>query len=85
MGVNLRTACRDCAHESVCVKRMQPEYFKEKICNTKFGPGPNDDYGYDVMSDNYNICIDISCRDFMQKSIMRTKNAEVKKGGAYNA
>jgi len=68
MSVNLKTACRDCIHEKVCRNVGRPEAFRERLCNTNYGSGPNDDYGYDDMSDSYRISIDISCEDFEKRT-----------------
>ena len=68
MSVNVKTYCRDCIHEKVCRNTGRPELFQQRLCDTNYGSGPNDDYGYDEVSDSYNISIDISCNDFDKRT-----------------
>ncbi|MCM1090054.1 MAG: hypothetical protein NC413_04370 [Muribaculum sp.] len=38
-----------------------------KLKDTNYGSGPNDDYGWDVMSDHLNIKIEFSCPDYEER------------------
>lgn len=77
MSVNVKTACRDCIHENVCRNVSRPELFQKQLCDTNYGSGPNDDYGYDEMSDYYRINIDISCKDFIKRTPVTRSVKEV--------
>lgn len=75
MAVNLKTKCEDCVHNHVCRNHNQAKYFADKLKETNYGDGPNDDYDYDIMSKHYHVDIDISCKDFRKSvPVPRTPN-----------
>lgn len=65
--ISLRTDCDKCTHAKVCKNRNNAKAAVEKLKNTNYGSGPNDDYGWDVMSEHMNIKIDISCPDYEER------------------
>lgn len=73
MSVNLKTKCEECTHAKVCRNKNQAKYFANKLKETNYGDGPNDDYDYDTMSEHYHVNIDIYCKDFEKvKPVPRT-------------
>lgn len=72
--INLTTNCDECVHAKVCKHAGDAKRCYEKLKNSTFGDGPNDDYDWNVMSDHYNVTIDVSCPDFKRNSGVRTPN-----------
>lgn len=64
--LKVATDCSKCVHQKVCRKVNNMEMLKNKLANTNFGKGPNDDYDWDTMSDSYGVDISFSCADFSQ-------------------
>ena len=65
--LKLRTDCNDCLHSKVCKNKNKAKSAMEKLKNANYGKGPNDDYGWDVISDAMHVNIDFSCLDFDKK------------------
>ena len=63
----LKEDCEKCSHNVVCKNKNNAKNAMEKLKNTRYGDGPNDDYGWDIMSNNLNITITFSCPDYMDK------------------
>lgn len=62
--IKVKTDCSKCIHEHVCKNKNNPKWIGDKLANTQFGNGPNDDYDWDTMVESYHVNIDISCSDF---------------------
>lgn len=73
--ISLRTDCDKCTHVKVCKNRNNAKAAVEKLKNTNYGSGPNDDdvielrtrLCWDAMSRHMNIEIDISCPDYEER------------------
>lgn len=77
MSVNLKTKCEECVHKKVCRNTGMAKLFSDKLKQTNYGDGPNDDYDYGIMSDHYHVNIDISCKDFERaKPVPRTPESK---------
>lgn len=63
----LKTDCNKCSHVKVCKNQNNAKNAMEKLKSTNYGDGPNDDYGWDVMSDHLNIKIEFSCPDYEER------------------
>ena len=46
--LKVATDCSKCIHQKVCRKVNNMEMLKNKLANTNFGKGPNDDYDWDT-------------------------------------
>ena len=62
--IKLKTDCKDCIHEKVCKNKDNAKHAMEKLNNTRYGNGPNDDYDWDIMMDTQHVNIEFSCPDF---------------------
>lgn len=62
--LKVTTDCSKCIHEKVCKNKNNPKWIKDKLADTQFGKGPNDDYDWDTMSDCYGVDISFSCRHY---------------------
>ena len=65
--LELRTDCNKCSHVKVCKNQNNAKYAMKKLRNTNYGDSPNDDYKWDVMSDNLNIKVEFSCPDYEER------------------
>lgn len=65
--IELRTDCDKCSHVKVCKNRNNAKNAMEKLKNMNYGSGPNDDYGWDFMSEHSNIKIGFSCLDYEER------------------
>ena len=64
----LKTNCKDCTHTAVCRHKDNAKMMYDKLKNTNFGDGPNDDYDYDIMSDHYHVNIELGCPDYKENT-----------------
>ncbi|WP_289290584.1 hypothetical protein [Bacteroides sp. 41_26] len=39
----------------------------EKLKNTTYGDGPNDDYGWDIMMEHEHVDVSFSCPDYQKQ------------------
>ena len=62
--IKVTTDCEKCIHNKMCRYRNNVKHDAEKLKNTRYGNGPNDDYGWDIMSDHNHVTITFSCKDF---------------------
>lgn len=65
--LKLKTDCDRCSHVKVCKNRNNAKQAMEKLKNMNYGSGPNDDYGWDIMSDHLNIKIEFFCPDYEER------------------
>lgn len=65
--IKVATDCEKCIHNKMCMYRNNVKHDAEKLKNTIYGNGPNDDYDWDVMSDHNHVTITLSCKDFYKK------------------
>lgn len=65
--IKCKTDCRKCIHRKTCQYDGNPMFVVRKLKNTKFGKAPNGDYDWDIMSDQLNINIDISCPNYKKE------------------
>lgn len=63
MVINM-TRCEECIHKQICKNKNQPNIFKEKVESSMYGKGPNDDYDIGIMSEHYDINIQIRCKNY---------------------
>lgn len=64
MAISLKTNCDTCIHKNVCKNVGRARIFINRLLDTTYGDGPNDNYGMGAMSEHYRINIDVSCKDF---------------------
>lgn len=62
--LRLKTDCNKCLHRNVCKNKGNARMAMKKLKDTNFGDSPNDDYGWDIMSDALHINIEFSCPDY---------------------
>lgn len=62
--LKLLTDCDDCMFNRVCKYHNRPKQAMEKLKNTTYGEGPNDDYGWDVMMKQEHVDVSFSCPDY---------------------
>lgn len=62
--LRLKTDCNKCLHRNVCKNKDNAKAAMNKLKDTNYGKGPNDDYGWDIMSDVLHINIEFSCPDY---------------------
>lgn len=68
--LKLLTDCNECIHKRTCKYYDHPKQAMEKLKNTTYGDGPNDDYGWDIMMEH--VDVSFSCPDYQkQKPIPR--------------
>lgn len=67
--IKLKTECNKCYHQKVCKNKDHAKQAVEKLSNTTYGNGPNNDYGWDIMSDHLNIKIEFSCLDYEERRL----------------
>lgn len=65
--LKLRTDCDKCIHNKVCRNKNNPKHAMQKLVNTTYGDGPNDDYGWDVMMKSQNVDVSFSCPDYQEQ------------------
>ncbi len=65
--LKLLTNCDKCIHSKVCKNKDNPKDAMEKLANTTYGDGPNDDYGWDVMMKSQNVDCSFSCPDYQER------------------
>lgn len=71
MAITLKTECINCLHHHICRNRDNAEFSMNKLKNTQFGDGPNDDFDWDIMMKHYNVNIEFSCPDFVSEELKR--------------
>ena len=71
--LELVTDCNYCAHSKVCRNKNDAKYAMEKLKNTNYGDGPNDDYDWDIMSTHYGFDVRFVCKDFVQDCTKKIK------------
>lgn len=76
--IKLRTECNECIHFKMCRYVGSANTLLNKLKNTNFGTGSNDDYSWDKVSSNRNVNIEFSCPDFT-KNVIVTRNGEGEK------
>ena len=64
--IKVATDCDKCVHKEVCSYRNNVKYDADKLKNTKYGNGPNDDYGWAMMSDANHVTITFSCDHYKE-------------------
>lgn len=69
--IKLKTDCKDCIHEKVCKNKNNAKYDMEKLKNTMYGKGPNDDYYWYIMMEARHVDIEFSCPDFTSGVVFR--------------
>lgn len=62
--LKLLTDCDKCMYKRVCKYYGHPKQAMEKLKNTTYGDGPNDDYGWDTMMEHEHVDISFSCPDY---------------------
>lgn len=62
--LKVSTDCTTCAHEKVCRKNGVVESMKNKLANTNYGKGPNDDYDWNIISEHNGIDICFKCKNY---------------------
>ena len=70
--LKLLTDCDKCMYKRVCKYYGHPKQAMEKLKNTTYGDGPNDDYGWDTMMEHEHVDIRFPAR------IIRSKNRHPK-------
>ena len=53
----------------MCKHKDNAKHAMEKLKNTQYGKGPNDDYDWDIMMKNQHVNINFSCPDWMKRAI----------------
>lgn len=64
MAIIVKTHCKDCIHKSVCSYKNNAENDADKLKKMTYGPGPNNDYDWDIMSDFRKVKITFECPNF---------------------
>lgn len=64
--IKLKNKCDECIHVKVCRNKDNAQIAMEKLKNTQYGDGPNDDYDWDTMMESRHVNIEFSCSDFMK-------------------
>ena len=62
--LKLLTDCDDCMFNRVCKYHNRPKQAMEKLKNTTYGDGPNDDHGWVVMMKQEHVDVSFSCPDY---------------------
>lgn len=66
--ITLTTDCDKCVHKGVCKYEGNAKSDMNKLKNTMYGKGPNDDYDWDIISNSRNVDIKFSCKDYREKT-----------------
>ena len=72
--ITLKTDCKDCVHAKICRNKDNAKHAMNKLMDTIYRDGPNDDYSWDIIMQHKNVNIEFSCPDFM-KNIGNTHNS----------
>jgi len=62
--LKLLTDCDKCIHKRTCKYYNHPKQAMDKLKDTTYGNGPNDDYGWDVMMEHEHVDVSFSCPDY---------------------
>lgn len=62
--IKLKTECEKCLHEKICRNKGNARLAMEKLKNTQYGDGPNDDYDWDIIMESKHVNIEFSCPDY---------------------
>ena len=65
--VKLMTSCNGCLYKKNCKYKDNAKMLSDRLNNTQFGDGPNDDYNWDIMSEHYHVDIEIRCPDYRKE------------------
>ena len=65
----LMTSCTDCLHSKMCKYKGNVESDFNKLKNTTYGYGPNDNYDWWTMSEHRNVEIRFACPDYTTKGV----------------
>ena len=66
--IKLKTNCDECNHNVVCKHIDTAKNNMEKLKKTQYGSGPNDDYDWDTMMEQYDVNIEFSCKNYQMRS-----------------
>lgn len=64
--IKLTTPCVKCIHSKVCSFRDNAVHAMDKLKNTTYGKGPNNDYSWELMMGAKNVDITFSCPNFQE-------------------
>lgn len=67
--IDLLTSCDECLHSKTCKYKGNAVSDMKKLQATTYGPGSNDDYDWELMSNHRNVNISFSCPDFCKKGV----------------
>lgn len=65
--IKLSTNCSDCIMNKTCKYKNNAAHAMQKLKEMKYGEGPNDDYGWDIMMEHEAVDITFSCQYFEKK------------------
>ena len=65
--IKLDGDCKDCIMRKTCKYHNNALHAMNKLKNTKYGTGPNDDYDWDTMMDVEHVTITFSCRHYISE------------------
>lgn len=65
--LKLLTDCDKCIHKQMCKYYGNAKNAMEKLKNTTYGDGPNDDYGWDIMMEQELVNVSFSCPDYQEQ------------------
>lgn len=66
--IYLENDCSKCIHKEMCKYEGNAKHDMEKLMNTTYGTGPNDDYDWNTMSDVNHVTIRFSCKSFREET-----------------
>ena len=62
--IKLTTDCETCSHKNVCQYKDNAKSDMNKLKDTRYGTGPNDDYNWETMSSHRHVNVTFSCSDY---------------------
>lgn len=68
----LNTDCNNCLHAKVCKHKNNAKHAMEKLKKMTYGAGPNEDYDWETMMNNFGVNIIFSCPDYVITNNIRT-------------
>lgn len=69
--IRLGTDCSKCIHAKICKNKDNAKNAMNKLKNTIYGEGPNDDYDWEIMMAHKDVVITFSCPNYSVGNVFR--------------